>query len=107
MRTLLLLMLVASTAISQAQQIRGIAKDENGTPLSGATVSLMRIKDSAVIKFAVTKTDGAYNFSAVKQNDYRVMATHVGSKPAFSGKFSYGASDVDVPELKLNKMQGN
>jgi iron complex outermembrane receptor protein len=48
MRLLLLLRLTAATIFSRAQQINGLAKDENGIPLNAATVSLVRAKDSSV-----------------------------------------------------------
>jgi hypothetical protein len=38
MRLLLLLLLTTTVVFSQAQQINGIAKEENGTPLAGVTV---------------------------------------------------------------------
>jgi iron complex outermembrane receptor protein len=107
MRLLLLLLLTAITVFSQAQQINGLAKDESGAPLNGATVNLMRAKDSSVIKLAVTKSGGIYNFSGIKEGNYKVLVTYVGYKPAFSPTFSFNSSDVTVSELKLSKIPGN
>ena len=107
MRTILLLVLTATTLFTQAQQINGLAKDDNGTALGGATISLMRVTDSAVIKLAVTKPDGSYSFSGIKEGNYKLLASYVGYKPAFSPKFSLGGSDVTVAELKLSKISGN
>jgi iron complex outermembrane recepter protein len=107
MRTILLLLLTATTLFTQAQQINGLAKDDNGTALGGATISLMRVTDSAVIKLAVTKPDGSYSFSGIKEGNYKLLASYVGYKPAFSPKFSLGGSDVTVAELKLSKISGN
>jgi iron complex outermembrane receptor protein len=107
MRLLLLLLLTATTVFSQAQQINGLAKDENGAPLNGATVSLMRAKDSSVIKLAVTKSDGVYNFSGIKEGNYKLLATYVGYKPSFSPAFSFSSSDMTVAELKLSKLPAN
>ena len=36
-----------------------------------------------------------------------MRVTYVGHKPAFSPNFSFGSSDVTVPELKLSKITGN
>ncbi|HEV8285775.1 MAG TPA: outer membrane beta-barrel protein [Chitinophagaceae bacterium] len=105
MRPLFILLLTASTVFSQAQQINGFAKDENGAPLNGATVSLM--KDSSTVKLAVTKANGSYSFSGIKEGNYKVLASFVGYKPAFSSTFSLSSSDVTVPELKLNKIAGS
>src|ERR1051325_3202380 len=105
MRLLFVLLLTATSVFSQAQQITGLAKDENGTPLNGATVSL--IKDSSTIKLAVSGANGSYFFSGIKEGNYKVMASHVGFKPALSPKFSVASSDVTVPELMLSKVTGN
>ena len=107
MRLLLTLLLTATTVFSQAQQINGLAKDETGAPLNGATVSLVRAKDSSVIKLAVTKSDGAYIFSGIKEGNYKVLATYVGYKPAFSPAFSFSSADLTMTELKLSKLPAN
>ena len=99
--------MAATAAFSQAQQINGLAKDENGTPLNGATISLLRAKDSSVVKLAVTKHDGAYNFYGIKEGNYRILSTYVGYKPFLSQSFSLALSDVSVPELKLSKIPAN
>src|SRR5205085_818051 len=104
MRMLIVLLLTASTVFAQAQQINGLAKDENGSPLSGATVSLMKATDSSVVKLVVTKANGSYNFSGIKEGNYKVFASFVGYKPSFSSTFSVGNSDVAVPELHLGKI---
>jgi hypothetical protein len=107
MRLLLLLLLTTTTVFSQAQQITGLAKDDNGAPLNGATVSLLRAKDSAVIKLAVTKSDGAYNFSGIKEGNYKLLVSYVGYKPVFSPTFPYSSSDVSLADLKLSKLPAN
>ncbi|MEI9912294.1 MAG: carboxypeptidase-like regulatory domain-containing protein [Bacteroidota bacterium] len=107
MRTILLLLLTATTLFTQAQQVNGLAKDDNGTALGGATISLIRVTDSAVIKLAVTRPDGSYSFSGIKEGNYKVQASFVGYKTAFSPKFSLGGSDVTVAELKLSKISSN
>jgi len=100
-------MLSATAFFSQAQQINGVVKDESGTPLNGTTVSLLKATDSSTIKLAVSKANGSYTFSGIKEGNYKVMATYVGYKTAYSPGFSFGASDVNVPELKIVKVAGN
>ena len=107
MRLLLILLLTATTLTSQAQQIKGLAKDDSGSPLNGTTVSLLKASDSSTVKLAVTKADGTYNFSGIKEGNYKVRATYVGYKPAYSPNFSFGSSDVTVPEIKMFKLTGN
>jgi len=104
MRTIFLLLLTAITFSAQAQKVSGIAKDENGSPLNGTTISLHRTVDSAVVKLAVSKENGAYTFSGIKEGNYKVSASNVGYKTVFSAPFTLSASDVVVPELKLSKV---
>ena len=48
----------------QAQKISGVVKDEQGKGLERTTVSLLRAKDSSVIKLAVTASDGSFSFQS-------------------------------------------
>src|SRR5258705_13276953 len=107
MRYLLLLLLTGATVFSQAQQINGLTKDENGAPLNGVTVSLIKATDSSTTKLAVTKSTGVYSFTGIKEGNYRILVTYVGYKPAFSTVISFHSADVTVPEFKLSKIPGN
>lgn len=107
MKYIIVLWLVTSTLISQAQQINGLVKDENGTALNGATVSLLKENDSSTVKLAITKVNGSYVFAGIKAGSYRVMATNIGFKAAFSPAFSFGTSEMTVPEIKLVKVTGD
>ena len=107
MRLLFTLLLTATTFFSQAQQINGSAKSESGQGLNGATVSLIKANDSSIIKLAITKTDGSYSFSGIKEGNFKVLVTNVGYNRAFSSNFPFNTSDVIVPELKLSKITGN
>lgn len=106
MRTIFLLLLMATTFFARAQQVSGIVKDENGSPLSGTTISLHQASDSAIIKLAVSKENGVYTFSGIREGNYKVSASHIGYKPVFSAAFILSASEVIVPELKLSKVAG-
>mgnify|MGYP001584509375 CR=1 FL=1 len=107
MRLLLLLLIITISVFSQAQQINGLAKDESGAPLNAATVSLIKASDSSSIKLAVTKLDGFYVFSGIKEGNYKVMVTYIGCKPAFSASFFFSSTDITMPELKLLKISGS
>jgi iron complex outermembrane recepter protein len=107
MRLLLLLLLTATAGFSQAQEINGWVKDENGAPFAGVSVNLMRTNDSTVAKLDVTKTGGTYGFSGIKEGKYKVLASHIGFKPAFSPLFTLGSTDVLVTELKLARVSGH
>src|SRR5688572_6198288 len=104
MRTIFLSLLTATTFFAQAQKISGIAKDENGSPLIGATISLHKASDSAVLKLAVSKENGAYTFSGINEGKYKVSASNVGYKTVFSETFTITSSDITVLELRLSKI---
>lgn len=52
------LSMISSTI--QAQKVTGLVKDELGKGLEKTTVSLLRAKDSSVVKLAVTGSDGRF-----------------------------------------------
>ena len=103
MRLLFLLLLTATSTLLNAQLVSGVAKDETGSPINGTTISLHRASDSAVVKLAVSKENGAYSFSGIKEGNYRVSASHIRYKTSFSEIFTFSGSDVNAPELKLSK----
>jgi phage baseplate assembly protein gpV len=107
MRLFFLFLLLAGFSTLQAQMIKGIAKDDQGAPLSGATVSLVRAKDTALVKLAVAAANGSYSFSSIKEGSYRVSVTHVGYQPALSAAFEVNTGDVTAPALTVAKAAGD
>src|SRR5829696_4638980 len=102
MRILLLLLLATAAVTSHAQQVSGVAKDAQGSPLTGATITLFKAKDTTVVKLALSK-DGAYSFTEIKEGDYRVGASYVGYKSKLSPVFPVTSGSVTAPELSLDK----
>ncbi|MEO7766873.1 MAG: outer membrane beta-barrel protein, partial [Ferruginibacter sp.] len=107
MRQLFFLLLVSLFAAKSNGQVSGYTKDEQGTPIKGATISLLAAKDSAIIKLAVSKENGAYSFSNIKEGRYLLKASYVEYQPAFSPRFDLGATAVDAPDFKLTKLPNN
>lgn len=106
MRKLFLFIATVITLASNAQQISGFAKDADGKPLNGATVSLLKDTGRAILKYTVTKNDGGYYFDNVVSGKYRVSASYVGFTPAVSPVFELNGSNAKVPEVKLAKAAG-
>jgi hypothetical protein len=105
MRIALLFFLAGFTAFTTAaQNVSGVAKDADGKPVTGVTISLL--KDSVVLKLAATKDGGTYQFTNVKDGQYRISASAVGHAPAMSASFAVSGIDVTVPDLKLAKVAG-
>lgn len=107
MRTLFLSLFVLLFGAANAQSISGIAKDDAGTPLNGATVSLVKAKDTSVVKLAVAGGDGAYSFNGIKEGDYRISITHVGYNTGLSTPFAVSAANVTAPAVTVTKAAGD
>ncbi len=90
-------------AYTQAQNINGALKDENNKPVAGATVSLHKLKDSSIIKLAVTGSDGKYSFSNIANGKYFETVSSVGFTKAASTLFELNNNTIDVPAITLKK----
>jgi iron complex outermembrane receptor protein len=105
---LLALPLMFCAAVIQAQQISGNVKDETGKALSGATVTLKKVKDSALVKLAATDGTGQYSFTGINAGNYFVSVTFIGyvakNSPAFELS---GSGNFSVSEITLAKASGN
>jgi hypothetical protein len=91
---------------SNAQQVFGIAKDADGKPLNGATVSLLKDTGRTALKYTSTKQNGAYEFDNVAEGKYRISASHVGFTPSVSPVFDLTGEKVAAPDIKLVKAAG-
>ena len=103
-------MLTASillTAAGFAQQINGRVTDAQGKGINDATVSLLQIKDSSVVKLGVTKSDGKFAIAGAPAGSYLLSTTHVGHQKAYSSSFEFNGTDnIEVPALKMEKATG-
>lgn len=104
---LITLPLLFCAAVTSAQQIAGNVKDDQGKALSGATVTLKKVKDSALVKLAATNTAGQYSFTSITAGNYFVAVTYTGHVAKTSAAFEVsGAGDITVPEVALTKATG-
>lgn len=55
-------------------QIAGLAKDENGFPVSQVTLGLFTDKEHALVAVARTDRDGKFSFKQVAAGHYRLVA---------------------------------
>jgi hypothetical protein len=87
-----------------AQKVSGVIKDETGKGLEKSTVSLLRAKDSSVVKLAITGNDGRFSIDATAPGKYLLNTTHVGYAPTYSAAFDLsGAGDMSVPDISMAK----
>ncbi len=95
-------MMVAVAA--NAQKITGTVKGDEGKPLNAATVTLVRAKDSATVKFTTTAKDGSYHFENFAGDSYYVAVTNSGYKSNRTAIVAAGADEVKVPEIAMAKL---
>ncbi|MBL7744936.1 MAG: outer membrane beta-barrel protein [Chitinophagaceae bacterium] len=89
-----------------AQKISGIIKDQQGKGIEKITVSLLRAKDSAAVKFGATDKSGAYSIIAPAPGKYFIRSTSIGYVPVYSASFEVASGgDVAVPELMMAKAE--
>ncbi len=90
------------------QTITGMLHDEQGKPLPGASISLRKAKDSALVKLQVTDNTGKYEFSPMQPGRYFISSSYTGYKPASSASFEAAAgSTTTVPAITISKLSGN
>ncbi|HRF16610.1 MAG TPA: carboxypeptidase-like regulatory domain-containing protein, partial [Chitinophagaceae bacterium] len=93
---------------ANSQKLSGIVIDEQGKGLDKTTISLLRTKDSSVIKFSTTGNDGKFSIEAT-QGRYLISASHIGYTTYYSSQFELnGELLLDPVTLKkiAKEMQG-
>lgn len=96
---------VLSAIVSFAQTpatVTGSARDEQGKALQSATVSLLRSKDSSLVKVAVTDAAGVYEFAGIKPGRYFVSVALVGYQKQASPSFDVNGADYKAGDLVLH-----
>jgi hypothetical protein len=104
-----LFVLFLSSAIAQnGGKISGSVQ-KNGSPAEGATVSLLRTKDSAAVKFSVVNKEGMYVFENIADGKYLLSATIVGHQKAHSTMIELTPKQqlVQVPAISLVPVSKN
>jgi iron complex outermembrane receptor protein len=97
-----LCVMVGLGALAQSNgKISGIINDEGGKALGSATVSLLRARDSGLVKLAVTNKEGLYEFINMKDGKYLVSVTSVGYGKKISPAFDLAGNDVTMAAIAL------
>jgi hypothetical protein len=115
--TLILLLLAtflttAATAQNKIGRISGTAKSSEEKPLEGATISLLKAKDSSLAKVAVTDKAGNFELEKTADGKYLVKISAVGFESWMSQIFEISGANsrVHLNGIKLpvaNKQLGN
>ena len=68
-------------------KVSGTVQDAKGNPISAVTISLLKSKDSAIAKTAITDKNGKYEIEFIPIGSYLVAASQVGYKKIFTNSF--------------------
>src|SRR5687768_14758046 len=71
-------------------------ESDNKQPVENATVSVVRAKDSVLVKAAITDKSGNASFENIKFGEYKLKVNVLGHKNAFSSTFNLSASNNNV-----------
>ena len=95
---LLVLAFVTNVAAAQAPTLSGTVVDQSGAAVPGATVELTGSSGSLTV---TTNDRGAYSFTGLKPDTYRLTIQLEGFAPATRPELVVGNSDVTVPPVRL------
>jgi len=96
---------ISITSIAQTKngKISGVVTDETQKPIDGATISLLRSKDAALVKVAVSNKQGIYEFEKIADGEYTIAVTVAGYQKKSSKPFTIDQANsvIKVPDLQM------
>ncbi|MEP7323105.1 MAG: outer membrane beta-barrel family protein [Saprospiraceae bacterium] len=101
-----LILLNLFPVVIQAQGISGVVRDHEEKAMEYVMVSLLKSKDSTIIKMEMTNEKGAYQFKQLPAGDYMIKGTNLGYQPVFTSVFNWNNMDLKIPDLKFSKTKG-
>lgn len=115
MRTLsnlfiIILLTVSFTSRAQnrtTSKLTGKVSATNQAALSAATITLLKAKDSSVVKMSVTDPAGRYSFENTPKGRYLVTVSAVGYQKQYSAPFTITDGDKELPAIVLNPRSGD
>jgi iron complex outermembrane receptor protein len=102
MTAILFLSVLAATA-QNAGRITGTIIGKNERTPEGATVQLLRAKDSAIAKLSTADKQGVFSFEKIANGKYVIAVIAIGHKKAYSSQVEINSDQqtIDVPVIKL------
>ena len=86
-------------------RINGEINDGKNKPVASVTVSLLRSKDSSLVKTTTSDRDGKYGFAYIAPNSYIISASAIGFTKTFGASFSTSEKEAvtTVPAIQLKE----
>ena len=99
-RASILILAVFWCAPAMAQTVEGVVADSTGAALSGATVVVLQEADSALVRFGITRADGAFKIARIPPGSYLLQVSFVGYVPQ-SRSITMKEAPLDVGQIRL------
>jgi iron complex outermembrane receptor protein len=101
---MLLANLIAAASFAQPRTtVNGNVKDNNGKALAAVTVSLLKAKDSSLVKADVTDASGHFEIAVSRADKYVLSYSLVGFEKKYSEAFTLAeGQQFGAPALPLN-----
>lgn len=102
--------LLFTVVLTAQTTIQGKITDEKNAPLPFVSVALLSVKDSALVKGALTDELGAFSIPSVSEGSYLILATSVGFEKNYSERFTLKSDSknatVDFSMKPASKLLG-
>ncbi|PWV49015.1 outer membrane beta-barrel family protein [Chitinophaga sp. S165] len=86
----------------ETAKISGRVMQTGNKPVEFATITLLKAKDSSLVKGAIADLNGRYEFEQIKQGKYLIAAAYVGMSKAYSKPFEVkGTTPISMETLSL------
>jgi outer membrane receptor protein involved in Fe transport len=100
--TLLAGLIISISSLAQTKgAVSGKIADQQNKAMQSATVSLLKGKDSSVVKFTVTDKVGNFQFENITPGQYLVSITAVGHVKAYSEKVDVKENAISLKTIEL------
>jgi iron complex outermembrane recepter protein len=91
--------------VLSAQNIVGTINDANNKPLEFATAMLMRAKDTALVKGAISDEAGRFELNSMSAGTYFLRVSSMGFKTFNGQEFEFdGKNDADLGKIALKSI---
>ncbi len=91
------------TQMSEKGKVTGVVLRSDNKPVEFATVTLLKVKDSSLVKGAISDIEGKYIFEGIAEGQYLVAAANMGMKKSFSKPVKVNGSPVKVSAIVLSE----
>lgn len=101
-------LLCSATLFAQTSgKISGKIKDPSQLPIEAAVVSLLLAEDNSLVKTQFSDAEGSFDFSDLKQNNYKITIEYLGFKKYQSESISVLKEAIMLPEIYLENAETN